>query len=975
MPRRTARPALRSNCRSHNGAVQRLEQRLLFAAGDLDPGFAGDGVFTAEIGQAYDSALQSDGKVVVVGAGWSASNEPGVLTPGVVARLDPDGRLDPTFNGGGVLRLNLPVPSNHLTSVAIQGDGKIVAAGDVLVRLNPDGSPDSSFSGDGIVDLPGGASDLAIGPDGKIVASADLTKLLRFNPDGSPDTTFGAGGVVDLQTAAGYFQVHDVDVRPDGKVLLSGVDVLYQDVGNYRANDGVLQLNENGTRDLAFGRNGLAQLTEGLLTNATAEAAVLQPDGKLVVVGGVTPEHGDLSTWALYRFNRDGTVDRSFGTSGFGYQPGAFPPAFEESVALDVALQSNGKIVVTGEGTLTPPFQPPRGIAVTRYHPDGTPDTSFSGDGVGAIVDEPELVMERGTSVLVDPQGRVIASGYGYGPSGYGHSFVVARFQADANRDGINFSGGDTLTVEGTARSDTISVTRGGDLLVARVNAATRSFPAAQVKRLFVLGNDGNDTIEIGGSGVIGADVYGGNGNDRIGGGAGNDTLEGGLGADYLSGGAGTDTADYFRRTEDLFITPENAANDGAAAERDNVRSDVENVLGGHGDDTLTGSSADNYLFGNDGDDTVRGLYGDDRIDGGYGADFMSGGPGVDTIDYSARGPDPVSFSGVTVTLGDSAANDGAPGEGDNAQADNVIGTNAPDRLTGSGLDNVIDGRGGNETLSGAAGDDTLIGGPDSNRFDGGPGDDLLDGTLGYFDTADYSARTDDLTVDLTNASALTPAGERDRYAGVEAVEGGAGDDRLLGDAAANRLAGNGGNDTLAGNAGDDTLAGGTGNDTLMGNADDDTLDGGAGADRMEGGPGRDTADYSGRAEDLVLSPDDVANDGAAGEHDDVRGDVENLTGGSGNDRLTGSPSGNSLRGMDGNDTLDGGAGDDLLFGGGGDDVLTGGDGRDKLVGEAGDDTFFSRDGFADVLDGRSGNDKAQKDDLDGLTSVETILA
>ena len=80
------------------------------------------------------------------------------------------------------------------------------------------------------------------------------------------------------------------------------------------------------------------------------------------------------------------------------------------------------------------------------------------------------------------------------------------------------------------------------------------------------MGNAGSDTITIG-SGVVGADLYGGSGNDRLVGGAGDDVLEGGTGADDLSGGGGNDTADYFRRTDDLRIDFDGVADDGAAGE------------------------------------------------------------------------------------------------------------------------------------------------------------------------------------------------------------------------------------------------------------------------------------------------------------------------------------------------------------------------------------------------------------------------
>jgi Ca2+-binding RTX toxin-like protein len=551
-------------------------------------------------------------------------------------------------------------------------------------------------------------------------------------------------------------------------------------------------------------------------------------------------------------------------------------------------------------------------------------------------------------------------SGGGLAASQASVAFILA-YEGAPSRDGISFTGGDTLTIEGTGGSDAISVTRRGSMIFARRNTTVRSFPASRVRRLVVVGNDGNDLVTIG-RGVVAAHLSGGHGNDRLFGGAGDDVLEGGAGADDLSGGGGVDTADYFRKSEDLRIDFDGVADDGAAGEGDNVRGDMENVTGGHGDDEITGNSKNNRLLGGPGDDRLVGLAGDDWLDGGLGADFMSGGQGVDTIDYSWRPRDPFNAQGVVVTLADESANDGIPGEGDNAQADNLIGTPAFDRITGSESANVIDGGAGNDVLAGLGGDDTLRGGLDADRLDGGLGNDLLDGGAdpGYgpnIDTADYSARGEDLTIDLTNGSDLTAAGERDRFAHIDNVEGGSGDDRIIGDDNPN---------TLLGNAGDDTL---------IGNGGNDVFDGGAGADAYHGGGGRDTADYTRRTEDLVISLDNAADDGAAGERDDVRGDVEIVNSGSGDDRITGSSAINTFRGGDGDDDLDGGTGDDQLFGGGGDDVLTGSAGTDRLNGEDGNDTLFARDGTTDILNGGSGTDRARKDDADSVTGVETLLA
>ncbi|MEK6251987.1 MAG: calcium-binding protein [Actinomycetota bacterium] len=208
-------------------------------------------------------------------------------------------------------------------------------------------------------------------------------------------------------------------------------------------------------------------------------------------------------------------------------------------------------------------------------------------------------------------------------------------------------------------------------------------------------------------------------------------------------------------------------------------------------------------------------------------------------------------------------------------------------------------------------------------------------------------------------------------------VTGAAGNDTLIG--------GNG-NDVLIGCAGDDNLSGLGGADTLLDGAlncaggGNDTLDGGAGPDVMFGGPGTDTVTYAGRTASVFVSLDGVANDGEAGEGDSVANDIENVTGGSGDDSITGSSAANIILGGAGNDVLLGersdsaldpnytGSGNDSIFGGDGNDAIGGGNGDNLLSGGNGDDSLYGGPG-ADSFDGGSGND-----DLEALDGVVDAL-
>ena len=171
---------------------------------------------------------------------------------------------------------------------------------------------------------------------------------------------------------------------------------------------------------------------------------------------------------------------------------------------------------------------------------------------------------------------------------------------------------------------------------------------------------------------------------------------------------------------------------------------------------------------------------------------------------------------------------------------------------------------------------------------------------------------------------------------GDDAIVGTPGNDVICGRAGRDVVRGGGGNDVIYGGPGNDTLDGGpggdrlygsSGNDTMRGDAGDDALQGAGGSDSISGGAGADTVDYGLRSGAVRVSIGRGANDGRDDEGDNVRGDVENVRGGNGDDVLLGNARHN---------TLDGGAGDDRLRGGRGNDRLSGGAGRDRLEGRDG---------------------------------------
>jgi hypothetical protein len=196
-------------------------------------------------------------------------------------------------------------------------------------------------------------------------------------------------------------------------------------------------------------------------------------------------------------------------------------------------------------------------------------------------------------------------------------------------------------------------------------------------------------------------------------------------------------------------------------------------------------------------------------------------------------------------------------------------------------------------------------------------------------------------------------------------MRGGAGADRLEAGPGASALFGEGGADVLVGSPEHDGIYGGDGDDELLAGGGNDYLSGDGGADVLSGGPGLDEVTY-GATEPLRLSIGDGPNDGAAGEGDDIRNDVEGLTGGRGDDVLIGNAEANRLIAYGGHDVLRGEGGPDLLIGWGDGDELDPGAGPDRV--EAG---WFDRpmlvDGEADRLDCRARAPAIEADAVDVL--------
>jgi uncharacterized delta-60 repeat protein len=397
--------------------------------GSLDTTFGGDGRVTIGFGgsdQAHDIAQQADGKLVLFGRhnGNSGGHDYFAL-----ARLNSNGTLDGNFNGGGKVTTDMGGFFIDTYAVALQPNGKIVAAGDnfdtggIVARYNADGSLDNTFDGNGKLGF--GPSDdqtfdVAVQPDGKIVllgehTSPDGTRKFIFyrrNVDGSPDTTFA--GVGDVAYAIGQSSLgQDLALLPDGRIL--GLGLSDQQVA-------LVRLWPNGSLD-AGGQQTLSfedPLWLGSREQASAQA--IQPDGKTIVVGSVANTAGTERDLALARFLPDGQPDHSFGTRGL-----AKFNAVNEDFARAVALQPDGKIVVAGylrSGSVV-------NFMIARFLGNGQIDTTFGIGGFNAV--DFFTGDDYGQALALTPDGKLVVAGVAWLNTRY--IFAVARFNSNGSLD------------------------------------------------------------------------------------------------------------------------------------------------------------------------------------------------------------------------------------------------------------------------------------------------------------------------------------------------------------------------------------------------------------------------------------------------------------------------------------------------------------------------------------------------------------
>jgi uncharacterized delta-60 repeat protein len=366
-------------------------------AGDLDLTFHDDGLVTTDFGgEEYGQAvtLQPDGKIVVAGGFTDGTGFSGFA----LARYWPNGRLDSSFSGDGLVISDFGRPSSAM-AVAMQRS-RIVAAGVVTRQVE-----------ENVISEP---------------------VIARYWPNGSRDTSFGRNGLVLPQFEGLSVLFFAMAVQPDCKILLAGV----ADDGAGEGRFIVVRYLQDGALDTGFGQRGVVLTNIGV--GDAVFALALQRDGKIVAAGSGGPQASGI---AVARYLRNGTLDTTFGGDGSVTTPLATVNQVPYR-GISAVVQADGKIVV-GAFILSSDSR----FALLRYGPNGTLDPAFDGDGVVlAELDDPEPgrvgTGQHLTDIALQPDGKIIAAGFAnflVGQDGL-RSVAVARFRASGALD-TTFSG------------------------------------------------------------------------------------------------------------------------------------------------------------------------------------------------------------------------------------------------------------------------------------------------------------------------------------------------------------------------------------------------------------------------------------------------------------------------------------------------------------------------------------------------------
>ena len=382
------------------------------ASGSLDATFATNGllpgVFGLSPGRSYGAAavaIDSSGRILVAGDGPGRDG-----TALTIIRLLSNGAFDPTFGVAGISKVGIDGESAWAEGVAVQTDGKIVAAGGLngqdartmLVRFEDDGTLDPTFGTNGVVIEQLAPMSHAVRArlddtqriviaaeswDSTQPSSAAYFTTARYLSTGARDASFDADGIAAPAFQGGQHVPFDLVIDGLGRIDVVGIYDPFQGTSGIAA----ARYTSDGALDDTFGSGGLATATIAGGGGATG-AAIIDSDHLLVAAFDGT-QRGVLA-----RFTGGGSLDATFGVGGVSAANGA---TFRRTI-----VSADGKVMVVG---MSPTFE----VAALRYTSAGTLDVGFGISGTSTVD-----VGMRGvvTDAAIDANGRlIIVGGHGNG--------------------------------------------------------------------------------------------------------------------------------------------------------------------------------------------------------------------------------------------------------------------------------------------------------------------------------------------------------------------------------------------------------------------------------------------------------------------------------------------------------------------------------------------------------------------------------
>ncbi|MBP7810538.1 MAG: T9SS type A sorting domain-containing protein [Bacteroidia bacterium] len=405
------------------------------------------------------------------------------------------GSLDLSFDLDGIVTTSLSFNTPNTdqgNAIAIQSDGKILVAGYSyfsannndfsVMRYNTNGSLDNTFDTDGRVSTTFGigtndqATCIAIQSDGKIVVGGYSNQggnydfaVVRYNTNGSLDNTFDTDGRVTTVIGADHDYVRGIAIQSDGKIVVTG-DYY---VGINNDDIAVVRYNTDGSLDATFGTSGKVTTIMGSDLDG-AKSVAIQSDGK-IVVGGFSIV-GSTQDFAVLRYNTNGSLDVTFDGDGMAITP----IGTGDDSGSSVALQSDGKIVLGGESVVGSNDN----FAAIRYNTNGSLDATFDGDG--KVTTAFGTADDKAKSVAILSDGRIVLAGNSN--NGTNNDFAVAVYNSNGSLDVSFDTDGKVTTAIGSGADvgSAVAVQSDSKIVVAGYfnNGSNNDFAVARYNNL-----------------------------------------------------------------------------------------------------------------------------------------------------------------------------------------------------------------------------------------------------------------------------------------------------------------------------------------------------------------------------------------------------------------------------------------------------------------------------------------------------------